>query len=397
MDQVRSSRRGKIDMWGRLGGSIIHETQLDAIVITCMLLSFLATEILGVQVRCILFPSHWLLLSLPPSLQAYFTGRKELLDFFNDLLALNLAKIEQTATGAVACQITEYIYPGSIQMSKVNWEAKSDFEFVQNYKLLQAAFKKHNVERYVDVEKLIKAKYQDNLEFCQWLKAFFDMSGAYREDYDPVAARGKGKGADKITSILRTNASQFNSKPIPVAGRRTAAPTLVAKTSRTTATTANNRASTRTTMTTTTTARNNSSSLRENSSKSTASSTATAKNHLTEAVLADASLMKRNADLTQKVADLEASLADMEIERDFYFEKLRDVEVILQVHKEQKGSSTSEAPETVFEKLFKVLYATAEENVTVGDDGEFVTKDELELLTELWRNRYSPTTCILWF
>jgi hypothetical protein len=30
------------------------------------------------------------------------------------------------------------------------------------------------------------------------------------------------------------------------------------------------------------------------------------------------------------------------------------------------------------------LYATAEENVTVTDDGEIVTKDELDLLTAWW-------------
>ena len=55
---------------------------------------------------------------------AYFVGRGELLDFLNDLLALKLTKIEQTASGAVACQLTEYIFPGSIPMSRVNWEAK---------------------------------------------------------------------------------------------------------------------------------------------------------------------------------------------------------------------------------------------------------------------------------
>lgn len=94
---------------------------------------------------------------------AYFVGRKELLDFFNDLLDLNLGKIEETATGAVACQIADLLFPGSIPMSRVNWGARSDYEFVQNYKLLQIAFTKHQVQRYVDVNKLIRAKYQDNV------------------------------------------------------------------------------------------------------------------------------------------------------------------------------------------------------------------------------------------
>lgn len=287
-----------------------------------------------------------------------------MLDFFNDLLGLNLSKIEQTASGAVACQITEYIYPGSISMSKVNWEARSDYEFVQNYKLLQAAFRNHKVERYVDVEKLIKAKYQDNLEFCQWLKAFFDQSGAFRDDYDPVATRQKGKGATKISTILNQNAKKFNSKPIPVAARRsTTSTTRTAPTRTATSSTARNNSSNNT----------GSSSLKENSKT---------KNHVTEAVLADAALMKKNADLTQKVAELETSLADVETERDFYFEKLRDVEVLLQVHKEEQPERNEDEPESndaatiVFDKIFKVLYATAEENVTVGDDGEIVTVSE---------------------
>lgn len=198
-------------------------------------------------------------------------------------------------------------------MSKVNWEAKSDYEYVQNYKLLQVAFRKHKVERYVDVEKLVKAKYQDNLEFCQWMKAFFDHSGAFQEDYDPVAKRSKGKGAKKVAQLLDKNASKFNSKPLPTQRRSTTTtrPTASARSSATSRTTAAPKPAVR-------------SSARATSGKEN-------KDHLTEAVLADAQLMKKNSDLTNKVTELESTLQECETERDFYFEKLRDVEIMLQV------------------------------------------------------------------
>ena len=83
---------------------------------------------------------------------AYFTSRNELLTFLNTLLDLNLSKIEQTASGAVACQLTEYIFPGSVPMSRVNWAAKSSHEYVGNYKLLQNAFNKNKIQKHVDGE-----------------------------------------------------------------------------------------------------------------------------------------------------------------------------------------------------------------------------------------------------
>lgn len=45
--------------------------------------------------------------------------------------------------------------------------AKFEHEFVSNYKVLQQVFDKNLVQKHVDVEKLIKGKYQDNLEFTQ--------------------------------------------------------------------------------------------------------------------------------------------------------------------------------------------------------------------------------------
>ena len=51
------------------------------------------------------------------------------------------------------------IYPGTFQFSRVKWTAKHEYEFVENYKLLQAAFDKNGVKRHIDVTKLQKAKY----------------------------------------------------------------------------------------------------------------------------------------------------------------------------------------------------------------------------------------------
>ena len=41
----------------------------------------------------------------------------------------------------------------------------------------------------VPVEKLVKGKFQDNFEFVQWFKKFFDANYTDAPDYDPIAAR----------------------------------------------------------------------------------------------------------------------------------------------------------------------------------------------------------------
>ena len=43
------------------------------------------------------------------------------------------------------------------------------------------------------IERLAKAKYQDNLEFAQWMKRYYDVNGGANKDYDPVAHRGNAR------------------------------------------------------------------------------------------------------------------------------------------------------------------------------------------------------------
>mmetsp|Transcript_16007 Transcript_16007/g.25979 ORF Transcript_16007/g.25979 Transcript_16007/m.25979 type:complete len:341 (-) Transcript_16007:686-1708(-) len=298
---------------------------------------------------------------------AYFVGRQQLLAFFNDLLDLQLTKIEQTASGAIACQLTEYIFPGSVPMSRVNWEAKSDYEFISNYKLLQAAFSKNGVQRYVDVDKLIRAKYQDNLEFCQWLKAFFDQSGAQRDEYDAKAVRAKGKGGKKYNEKMASGSSKGSAASRrPGVSPRTATtqPRVPARPSRPAAARGGEKAPLKP-------------SSENKASPATVASNNGAKNNAAEA---DAQLVKKNAELENKIRDLETSVLDIEKERDFYFGKLRSIELMLQV-KQDKDFEGCQL-ETVIESIFKVLYATADEEVAVDEEGEIIpatpAKSEVE-------------------
>ena len=73
----------------------------------------------------------------------------ELCDWVNETLGVNIAKIEQTCSGAMACQLFDIMHPGQVAMNKVNWAAKQDFEYISNYKVLQTAFTKHHVDKVI--------------------------------------------------------------------------------------------------------------------------------------------------------------------------------------------------------------------------------------------------------
>ena len=316
---------------------------------------------------------------------AYFASRKTILDFFNNLLHLNLTKIEQTASGAVACQVIDYIYPGSVPLHRVNWEAKSDYEFIHNYKLLQAAFTKNRVQRHVDVPKLIRAKYQDNLEFCQWLKAFFEMTARDRPDYDPAACRSKGKGGKVAKKHFANTAKMHNSKLLPT-DRHTAGKAPSTSKSRPNNPTSNGISTSNRRQATSSRVRlsskengNSTTTLSSSSSAGgvTTSRKITARSESNNNSGSDSTLKKKNLELAARNAELDIEVNNIGKERDFYFSKLRDIELIMQVHDEHSNSdakdpSASSDAEQVIEKIFTILYAKSEDDIYVDDDGNII-------------------------
>jgi RP/EB family microtubule-associated protein len=108
----------------------------------------------------------------------------------NQNFKINLMKIEQLGSGAVYCQVFDSIFPQVIPMGRINWKANVWNEFVANFKILQQGFDKIGIEKEIPVNKLIKAKLMDNLEFSQWLKSYYDQNCDLLKIYDPVERRG---------------------------------------------------------------------------------------------------------------------------------------------------------------------------------------------------------------
>lgn len=73
-------------------------------------------------------------------------------------------------------------------MSRINYAAKHEYESMANYKILQTVFQRNRIDKPIPVDRLVRCKMQDNLEFLQWLKKFWDTNYA-GDGYDADARR----------------------------------------------------------------------------------------------------------------------------------------------------------------------------------------------------------------
>ncbi|XP_059908207.1 microtubule-associated protein RP/EB family member 1-like isoform X1 [Gadus macrocephalus] len=131
-------------------------------------------------------------------------SRHELLSWVNVSLQMNYSKIEHLCSGAAYCQFMDVLFAGCLPLKRVKFNAKLEHEYLQNFKILQNSFKKAGVDKIIPVDRLIKGKFQENFEFVQWFKKFFEANYDQR-DYDPVAAR-HGQETSAFTSASNTPA-----------------------------------------------------------------------------------------------------------------------------------------------------------------------------------------------
>merc|ERR1719228_1309312 len=126
------------------------------------------------------------------------------------------------------------LFPGSVQVKKVKFNTKLEHEYITNFEVLQASFKKMNVDKIVPVDMLVKARFQDNFEFLQWFKKFFDANYD-GQDYDAIGMRGGeevGSGGKPARPAMASKALSGMPKrspaprPAPATSRPAARPAM---------------------------------------------------------------------------------------------------------------------------------------------------------------------------
>uniref|UniRef100_A0A3Q3CQ99 DNA (cytosine-5-)-methyltransferase n=1 Tax=Haplochromis burtoni TaxID=8153 RepID=A0A3Q3CQ99_HAPBU len=110
------------------------------------------------------------------------------LKWINSLLKTNFKNVEEMGSGACHCQMMDCVFPGSIDMSKVKFDAQSEDDCKHNFRLLHEAFSTNGITKKIPVEKLIKGDFNSNIKFLKWFKGFY-AENVKSNDYDAVKAR----------------------------------------------------------------------------------------------------------------------------------------------------------------------------------------------------------------
>lgn len=183
-------------------------------------------------------------------------------------------------------------------MSRVKFNVNAEYAYLENFKILSNTFRKHHIDRPLPTEQLVKCKMQDNLEFLQWTKKYWDQyyPGG---DYDAVGRR-KGVAAGGAPAL-------------PPSASRTSGAASGARKPAGGAPRANSR----------------------------------------QAGVGGAA----SAVLQQKNAELMETVQGLERERDFYFSKLRDIELLIQ--QAMEADATLEEDENgLLKQIQTILYST---------------------------------------
>lgn len=309
----------------------------------------------------------------------YFVGRGQLIEWVNDLLALNYTKVEDTANGAAYCQIIDAIHPGTVNLGRVKYDSYAPADIINNYKVLQDAFNKNGIQQYIDVMTLSKGKYMAALEMFQWIHGYYQQTGPH-DAYDAVARRKQFKckeptGTIKPGAVNDVKPAGMARRLKPVAG---VTPTCVLNAANVPESYGSltgdlapgsipgaNSNIFRTDFRNKPDAKNKAAQNKVDVRASAPAKQKNVKKNDDSASVASSATTVRMQELQQAnkhIEELEDEIQQSNQERDFYYNKLRSIEVFCQEHGEDE----------LIKKVLEIMYETDEQNgfVSPGEEDE---------------------------
>ncbi|KAJ7532567.1 hypothetical protein O6H91_13G009700 [Diphasiastrum complanatum] len=277
---------------------------------------------------------------------AYFVGRNEILGWINSALHLNLSKVEEGASGAVYCQLLDATHPGVVPIHKVNFDAKTEYEMIQNYKVLQDVFNKLKIGKHIEVNKLVKGRPLDNLEFMQWLKKYCDSinGGIVSPSYNAVERREPCKGGKEISKKALHASAGAQASTASKSGAVFSKSSTQSSASRSDVTVSNGP----------------SNKLGKQSPASNLGCPTVSSAHDVSQIQA----------FQEQITELKLSVDSLEKERDFYFAKLRDIEILCQSPELQTMP--------VIMAMQKILYAADDSPSVIAEAQAMIAQSSLQ-------------------
>jgi len=239
-------------------------------------------------------------------------SRNDLVNWINQKIVSSYSKIEEMCSGVAYCHLLDMLFENCVAIKRVKFLAKNEVDYLTNWKVLQNGLKKVGIDKTIPVDKLTKGKFQDNFEFCQWFKKFFDANYGGHE-YDALAVRG-GVQLPINSKMGKPNTMKTSSKPSTISKSND----LVVN-------------------------------------KRTNNNTTISLPKPTTPKLPN-KFDNEKKDILVKIAALKIAAEGSENERDFYFRKLQDIEVLAKDGEE-------EAPK-LSQRILEILYQPGDDDKT---------------------------------
>ncbi|XP_064536379.1 microtubule-associated protein RP/EB family member 1 isoform X2 [Drosophila montana] len=140
-------------------------------------------------------------------------SRNEIISWINDTLDADVEKIEDLCTGAAYCNLMDILFADLVKMRRVKFVCNQPTEYIENFRVLQQSFNEVHVNTPINIEQLVKGRFQDNYAFALWFRLFYESNYHRSPDgYDARAARANmpiaiGQASLYPTSIRARSAS----------------------------------------------------------------------------------------------------------------------------------------------------------------------------------------------